>query len=129
MVTEVLMVYAYSAIMRLESTSTKKVSGVLLGIIGVVLAVYAQRASDGSTNILWAILAIGVPLGYAGIDIMAASSRNVQTSPQTTLGLASLAGIIIMLPIAWNQDGYIPCLLYTSPSPRDKRQARMPSSA
>jgi len=43
MVTEVLMVYAYSAIMRLESTSTKKVSGVLLGIIGVVLAVYAQR--------------------------------------------------------------------------------------
>lgn len=108
MVTEVLMVYAYSAIMRLESTSTKKVSGVLLGIIGVVLAVYAQRTSDGSTNILWAILAIGVPLGYAGIDIMAASSRNVQTSPQTTLGLASLAGIIIMLPIAWNQDGYIP---------------------
>ena len=24
---------------------------------------------------------------------------------------------------------YIPCLLYTSPSPRDKRQSRMPSSA
>ena len=28
-------------------------------------------------------------------------------------------------------DGYQydPCLLYTSPSPRDKRQSRMPSSA
>ena len=26
-------------------------------------------------------------------------------------------------------DGDIPCLLYTSPSPRDKRQSRMPSSA
>ena len=26
-------------------------------------------------------------------------------------------------------DEYIPCLLYTSPSPRDKRQSRMPSSA
>ena len=24
---------------------------------------------------------------------------------------------------------YTPCLLYTSPSPRDKRQSRMPSSA
>ena len=24
---------------------------------------------------------------------------------------------------------YVPCLLYTSPSPRDKRQSRMPSSA
>ena len=26
-------------------------------------------------------------------------------------------------------DGIIICLLYTSPSPRDKRQSRMPSSA
>ena len=26
-------------------------------------------------------------------------------------------------------DEDIPCLLYTSPSPRDKRQSRMPSSA
>ena len=26
-------------------------------------------------------------------------------------------------------DDYNPCLLYTSPSPRDKRQSRMPSSA
>ena len=33
-------------------------------------------------------------------------------------------------PFAWDIDGnrYI-CLLYTSPSPRDKRQSRMPSSA
>ena len=26
-------------------------------------------------------------------------------------------------------DGFMTCLLYTSPSPRDKRQSRMPSSA
>ena len=26
-------------------------------------------------------------------------------------------------------EQYFPCLLYTSPSPRDKRQSRMPSSA
>ena len=28
-----------------------------------------------------------------------------------------------------NQTLFISCLLYTSPSPRDKRQSRMPSSA
>ena len=28
-----------------------------------------------------------------------------------------------------NQENYRTCLLYTSPSPRDKRQSRMPSSA
>ena len=31
-------------------------------------------------------------------------------------------------PIGFPAEGY-PCLLYTSPSPRDKRQSRMPSSA
>ena len=28
-----------------------------------------------------------------------------------------------------DRDWYVSCLLYTSPSPRDKRQSRMPSSA
>ena len=31
--------------------------------------------------------------------------------------------------IALCENGVNPCLLYTSPSPRDKRQSRMPSSA
>ena len=31
--------------------------------------------------------------------------------------------------ISTNLDQYKDCLLYTSPSPRDKRQSRMPSSA
>ena len=29
----------------------------------------------------------------------------------------------------WDKDWSQGCLLYTSPSPRDKRQSRMPSSA
>ena len=32
----------------------------------------------------------------------------------------------VLLPLAGN---FVACLLYTSPSPRDKRQSRMPSSA
>ena len=32
-------------------------------------------------------------------------------------------------PTKGHADGYYFCLLYTSPSPRDKRQSRMPSSA
>ena len=29
----------------------------------------------------------------------------------------------------YRQGGHIPCLLYTSPSPRDRQKSRMPSSA
>ena len=36
----------------------------------------------------------------------------------------SLSGSLFLLSLF-----YGPCLLYTSPSPRDKRQSRMPSSA
>ena len=31
--------------------------------------------------------------------------------------------------VSMDLDKYYDCLLYTSPSPRDKRQSRMPSSA
>ena len=33
------------------------------------------------------------------------------------------------LSFKFNGNTYYGCLLYTSPSPRDKRQSRMPSSA
>ena len=31
--------------------------------------------------------------------------------------------------VAWHSDNLIDCLLYTSPSPRDVEESRMPSSA
>ena len=44
----------------------------------------------------------------------------------TRLGLLALGFILVA---AVNAEGVWDCLLYTSPSPRDKRQSRMPSSA
>ena len=37
-------------------------------------------------------------------------------------------GTSALLPVSWQRMNH-DCLLYTSPSPRDKRQSRMPSSA
>ena len=42
---------------------------------------------------------------------------------------AAEAGAAILHLHARNPETGQPCLLYTSPSPRDKRQSRMPSSA
>ena len=39
-------------------------------------------------------------------------------------------GIPILFPICGDlSEGYLSCLLYTSPSPRDRTRSRMPSSA
>lgn len=111
MVTEVLMVYAYSAITKLETSTTKKLAGVGLGFLGVVLVVYAQGTDAGSTNAFWAILVLGVPLGYAVIDLMIVVGRQVDMLPSTRLGLASVAGLIIMIPLAWIQDDFVPLSL------------------
>ena len=49
------------------------------------------------------------------------------------LAMLALIGLMIYQPAAWPVWILIMCmmvcLLYTSPSPRDKRQSRMPSSA
>ena len=42
--------------------------------------------------------------------------------------LQIVTGIWLMMPYSNTEEGAF-CLLYTSPSPRDKRQSRMPSSA
>ena len=61
------------------------------------------------------------------------------TNPVGGVWLAYLLAAIIVLPAAVSKSelatamptsgGSYVCLLYTSPSPRDKRQSRMPSSA
>ena len=43
-------------------------------------------------------------------------------------GLLALFVLFVILYMV-GTDQWICCLLYTSPSPRDKRQSRMPSSA
>ena len=37
--------------------------------------------------------------------------------------------VVHLLEVLRRKPGDVTCLLYTSPSPRDKRQSRMPSSA
>ena len=81
----------------------------------------------------------------------AAESYSISTStsltfPRRVFAVAGWYGLIVMLPQyfleakigrdyppaithAENFYGFIGCLLYTSPSPRDRQKSRMPSSA
>ena len=43
--------------------------------------------------------------------------------------LLDYSNVIVHVFVPNSRAYYDPCLLYTSPSPRDKRQSRMPSSA
>ena len=62
---------------------------------------------------------------------------NLQVKHPLLAAPASIGGLelknkIIMAPMGSNfagEDGHTTCLLYTSPSPRDAHESRMPSSA
>ena len=70
-----------------------------------------------------------------GTSIEVKTRGNFTTSHGEALTETALAGTGIALKSKWDvlshlADGsLVPCLLYTSPSPRDQRGSRMPSSA
>ena len=75
---------------------------------------------------------IAIILGMSGVLLIVGSSLSIQTNEQFIGNIVafimpiSFAILVIIIRKYPNIDI---CLLYTSPSPRDKRQSRMPSSA
>ena len=61
-----------------------------------------------------------------GIDFQPAEPRLKPAVAVISASVVESGGFTVL---DWQAAQGMPCLLYTSPSPRDKRQSRMPSSA
>ena len=85
--------------------------------IGDFLARFSSKEVGFKNSLFW-MLVVGA-LFYLILFSIFGEGLN-----PNSIGLSNsfLSGILIMF-------GLLCCLLYTSPSPRDKRQSRMPSSA
>ena len=68
-------------------------------------------------------LAMWMAAGFTMLEAGLVRKKNTAEIVTKNIGLYSIACFMFMV------CGYMACLLYTSPSPRDKRQSRMPSSA
>ena len=64
---------------------------------------------------------------YVGLIKTHSSNRLITDS--AAAGTAMSSGVKTKNTVVGMDDNYKPCLLYTSPSPRDQRGSRMPSSA
>ena len=72
----------------------------------------------------------GAQAELTAMDDAALEAVTGQQSINITLTNDSTAGNILTTDFAYDDaDGVGTCLLYTSPSPRDQRGSRMPSSA
>ena len=79
--------------------------------VAVLFLLSVIGAGSSSLQQFFTYVGFGMGLFVGGIFIFSMISRYMGITTYSTV-----------------QDGH-PCLLYTSPSPRDKRQSRMPSSA
>ena len=86
------------------------------GAAGAVLRFYISETLP-SEAFPWATLSVNLVGSFLLGIVMAASLANVLGEAE-----ALLLGVGVL-------GAFTTCLLYTSPSPRDKRQSRMPSSA
>ena len=69
------------------------------------------------------------PMGYAlWQNILNHNPNNPKWFNRDRFVLSAGHGCMLLYSLL-HLTGYKSCLLYTSPSPRDKRQSRMPSSA
>ena len=84
----------------------------------------------------------GVPAGYSGQMSAGSNQMMMGSGPAASVGSGGMAPMDNQMSVGQNMGGHqaiggphIPssqppaCLLYTSPSPRDRQKSRMPSSA
>ena len=91
---------------------------IFMGVVLEKSGIAAQMLSDFAKA--FARLKNGLAISIVVVGALLAASTGIVGATVVTMGLMSLP---VML-----KQGY-PCLLYTSPSPRDLSTSRMPSSA
>ena len=129
--------------MKNEITFKAIILGILLSMLmsGAMAYLGLFAGMTISASIPAAVISMGVLALFKQSNIL--ENNLVQTAASAGESLA--AGVIFTIPALvllgyWQEFNYLEvtkiatvggiiCLLYTSPSPRDKRQARMPSSA
>ena len=87
----------------------------------------SEGKTTTSSNLAWASASAGQTTMVVDSDLRKPSIHSVLNLPLEP-GITNVVSGDYEIRSATN-DLYHPCLLYTSPSPRDKRQSRMPSSA
>ena len=102
--------------------------------VGVPLSHTFTKLDDTeSDGVSGTFIQIGIPIlpgiGMDNFETKAGSDIKIATSIYNLYYLLPIPVINLTLGAGVGSTEFKCCLLYTSPSPRDKRQSRMPSSA
>ena len=121
--------YWYRDVVELLENASERLDQIMIPKVGCAADLYAvdalvtavERAQGRTKQIAFEVI-IESAAGIAHVEEIAAATPRLQAM---SLGAADFAASMGMATTGIGGT----CLLYTSPSPRDKRQSRMPSSA
>ena len=85
------------------------------------------KTTEGSSGERWSV-GIGLVVA-AGVALFAVKQFSQQTEKRELSSEGAKPAPVHQLPFAKQFVQHTSCLLYTSPSPRDRQKSRMPSSA
>ena len=100
---------------KLQQTTDKAFPIVPRLIAGGILTVFSLMHFSNPKHFADIMTAAGFPM--VDLNVWAASATEL------------MAGILLLSGFLTRVGGLLGCLLYTSPSPRDRQKSRMPSSA
>jgi hypothetical protein len=109
--------------------------GVITLAVLLPLVVYDDfhRNWYGMVGVVSALLFLGLALNLARFHKLSGMTADDAIPDRGSCSAALAALIILLIVPVGSADGYVTsvygCLLYTSPSPRDRQKSRMPSSA
>ena len=93
----------------------------------LLVAKYSEYIVSSRQNTLEVIMTQNDNINIAEKNIIGAIDRLATNI--ALAGLAIIPSCLIVIFMPWRLTPIITCLLYTSPSPRDRTRSRMPSSA
>ena len=100
------MTYVYALMFRLEKFRLLSISGVIVGLAGILLIVIPDGSLPNPEDTVWVLLLLVVPLMYATNNIVVAVVKPPQT---TSLMLAAglvMTAAVITFPIMLASDGF-----------------------
>ena len=111
-------------------------AGAVVSLVNAVLAASMDPTQMEASVFLWTLVGIAVGMGVGAVNGLFVAFLRLQPIVVTLSTMFIVQGLTLLV---LNQPGgfvspslgnlYMGCLLYTSPSPRDQRGSRMPSSA
>ena len=113
MALESLLVFLFAALLQMERAASRRILGLLVGLVGIGIAFY-DRIEVGNTS-AWLIAALVIPVIFAIETVAIAAKRPTHVDPVSALGLMFALSIVFAVPLAASFGQLMPASVVMSP--------------